>query len=251
MALGASALVLGISVWAGAWSASSAFASPASGSTVQGAANAKFGEILVDVQGLALYTYAKDHGGISTCTGACAQAWPPLTVPAGTTPTAGAGVPGALAASLQADGSYQVTYNGDPLYTFVGDATPGQVTGNGVAGFSVVTLPTSVPSSTTTPSTMPAAPAPTTTPTVTAPPTPLSTAPAAPSARAASAPPSASTVPSEQAGTLAMTGPGVALLWTVAGGTLMIAIGGGLLARWGSRRRASSRRAKRLHEAAP
>jgi len=89
---------------------------------------------------MALYTYGPDqgHNGMSTCTGGCLQAWPALTVPAGAVPTGGTGVTGTLAAVKQANGTYQVTYNGSPLYTFVQDSAPGQVTGNGVAGFSVV-----------------------------------------------------------------------------------------------------------------
>ena len=88
---------------------------------------------------MALYTYAPDqgHSGMSTCTGSCLQAWPALTVPSGTVPTGGTGVTGTLAAVKQANGTYQVTYDGSPLYTFVQDSTPGQVTGNGVARFSV------------------------------------------------------------------------------------------------------------------
>jgi hypothetical protein len=75
--------------------------------------------------------------------GPCAQAWPALTVPAGTTPHGGPGVNGTLATAKQSDGSLQVTYNGALLYTFVSDTSPGQVTGNGVAGFSVAKPSTS------------------------------------------------------------------------------------------------------------
>ena len=119
-------------------------AAPAgSGGGAQGAtvkvATTNVGKALVTSTGMALYTYGPDHGAaMSTCTGACIQAWPPLTVPAGTTPHAGAGVSGALGTSKQSDGALQVTYNGNLLYTFLSDSSPGQVTGNGVAGFSAV-----------------------------------------------------------------------------------------------------------------
>jgi len=87
---------------------------------------------------MALYTYGPDHGATqSACTGPCSQAWPPLTVPSGTTPAAGTGVPGVLGTARQSDGVIQVTYDGHLLYTFQSDSSPGQVTGNGVAGFSV------------------------------------------------------------------------------------------------------------------
>ena len=116
-------------------------ASPASAAagTVKVASTPGFGNVLVDSAGMALYTYGPDKGrnGVSNCSGSCAQAWPPLTVPAGTTPTRGTGVTGTLSAVKQVNGAYQVTYDGSPLYTFVQDTTPGQVTGNGLAGFSV------------------------------------------------------------------------------------------------------------------
>ena len=79
-----------------------------------------------DAEGFALYTFPSDHNGMSTCTGACVSVWPALTVPAGTTPTAGTGVTGTVASVLQANGTYQVTYNGSPLYTFVGRHAAGR-----------------------------------------------------------------------------------------------------------------------------
>jgi len=90
-----------------------------------------YGAILTDSSGKPLYTLS------GSCTGSCASAWPALTVSASTKPTGGTGVTGTLKAVKQADGSYQVTYNGSPLYTFVQD-TSDHVTGQGVAGFSVV-----------------------------------------------------------------------------------------------------------------
>jgi predicted lipoprotein with Yx(FWY)xxD motif len=103
--------------------------------------NPTFGNILIDSAGKALYTYGPDkgHNGKATCTGACLVAWPPLTVPAGTTPTAGPGVHGTLAAVKQVDGVYQVTHDGLPLYTFASDPAAGQVTGSGIGGFAVAT----------------------------------------------------------------------------------------------------------------
>jgi len=83
-----------------------------------------------------LYTLAAG----TSCTGACAQAWPLLTVPAGTTPKAGAGVTGTLGTTMSGS-DLVVTYNGKDLYTFLSDS-PGQVTGDGVAGFSVVKVST-------------------------------------------------------------------------------------------------------------
>ena len=56
---------------------------------------------------------------------------------------------GTVASSTQSNGTVQVTYNGAPVYTFVGDTTPGTVTGNNVSGFFVVKV-APVPSTTTT-----------------------------------------------------------------------------------------------------
>lgn len=89
-----------------------------------------YGAILTDSSGKPLYTLS------GTCTGSCAAAWPALTVSGSAKPT-GTGVTGTLSTVKEADGSNQVTYNGSPVYTFVQDSS-GHVTGQGVAGFSVV-----------------------------------------------------------------------------------------------------------------
>ncbi len=107
------------------------------------------GRILVDARGYALYTYGPDGRDRSTCTGSCLAAWPALTVPAHERPT---GVPG-LGAFARAKDVRQVAWRGHPLYTYVGDTRPDEVTGNGVAGFHVVVL--SAPRHTTTTTTHP------------------------------------------------------------------------------------------------
>jgi len=106
--------------------------------TVKTTTSAKFGTILVNSAGMALYTYGPNDGGtVNKCLGPCLTAWPAVTVTAGTTPTLATGVTGTLATAKQSDGTLFVTYNGQLLYTFVSDTTAGQVTGNGVAGFTV------------------------------------------------------------------------------------------------------------------
>ena len=101
------------------------------------------GTILVNSNGMALYVYGPDHGAaLSTCRGTCLQQWPPLTVAARSTPTAGAGVTGTLGTAPQPDGILQVTYNGNLLYLFLSDTTSGRAAGDGVAGFSVATVST-------------------------------------------------------------------------------------------------------------
>jgi D-xylose transport system substrate-binding protein len=106
-------------------------AAAAVGPTVQTAQNATLGEILVNDQGMTLYTFKNDTPGVSNCTDACAQLWPPLTVPAGEQPTLASGVPGSLGTITRSDGSTQVTYNDMPLYTFAQDTQPGDTQGQG------------------------------------------------------------------------------------------------------------------------
>lgn len=87
----------------------------------------------VDSAGLTLYEFQKDtaNSGTSACTGGCATNWPPLTVPAGTTPTGGEGVDG-LGVITRDDGSMQVTYDGMPLYHFATDKAPGDENGKAI-----------------------------------------------------------------------------------------------------------------------
>lgn len=104
----------------------------AQGEAVKVGGNAALGNFLVGANGNSLYIFLKDEPGKSTCTGACAGFWPPLTVAADTTPTAGAGVPGMLGVITRDDGGRQVTYNNWPLYFFKNDAKPGDSTGQNV-----------------------------------------------------------------------------------------------------------------------
>lgn len=92
------------------------------------------GSILTDAKGRALYLFEADKGPTSTCTGGCAQMWPPLTTPGA--PVAGADVNAALlATNPRSDGAMQVTYNGHPLYYYDGDQGPGTTAGQGNNSF--------------------------------------------------------------------------------------------------------------------
>jgi predicted lipoprotein with Yx(FWY)xxD motif len=108
-------------------------ASNASAATV-GTRKTGLGTILVDSTGRTLYLFEKDKGDKSTCSGACASAWPPLTTTAKPKPTAGVDA-ARLGTSARSDGSKEVTYNGHPLYTYAGDAAPGDTTGEGLKQF--------------------------------------------------------------------------------------------------------------------
>jgi predicted lipoprotein with Yx(FWY)xxD motif len=95
--------------------------------------HAKLGTILAfGPKKLTVYLFEADTIQRSSCTGACASAWPPVTGK----PHAGGG---AMAADLgtitRADGTTQVTYKGHPLYTFVKDKDGGDAYGQGVKAF--------------------------------------------------------------------------------------------------------------------
>jgi predicted lipoprotein with Yx(FWY)xxD motif len=87
----------------------------------------RFGRILFDGRGRAIYAFSRDlRGGRSRCHGACAKAWPVYFAKGRL--LAGKGVrQSLLGASRRGDGRRQVTYNGRPLYYYVGDKRPGQV----------------------------------------------------------------------------------------------------------------------------
>jgi predicted lipoprotein with Yx(FWY)xxD motif len=89
---------------------------------------------LTNSSGRALYLWTPDTKTKSMCSGACATAWPPLTVKG--TPTAGTGATASdLGTISRSDGTKQLTYAGHPLYYFVGDKAAGQTNGEGSKGF--------------------------------------------------------------------------------------------------------------------
>ena len=91
------------------------------------------GPILTDINGVTLYMFARDPAGTSTCNGRCAAVWPPLLTD--TDPLAPPDLGGGLDTTIRLDGSRQVTYNGVPLYRYLGDTQPGDVTGQGIDSF--------------------------------------------------------------------------------------------------------------------
>jgi predicted lipoprotein with Yx(FWY)xxD motif len=97
--------------------------------------------MLVDARGRTLYLFEQDKGRASTCYGACASLWPPVTTTG--KPQAGHGVHAALLGTTKRkDGRIEVTYAGHPLYYFAGDLKRGDLNGEGLnqfgAGWDVV-----------------------------------------------------------------------------------------------------------------
>jgi predicted lipoprotein with Yx(FWY)xxD motif len=109
---------------------------PASGASTTGitTATSSGGTFLVTSSGRAVYLWAKDTGDMSACTGACAGAWPPVTT-TGTVTASGGAKASELGTITRSDGTKQVTYDGHPLYFFVGDTGPGTASGQGSDNF--------------------------------------------------------------------------------------------------------------------
>lgn len=98
--------------------------------------DSKLGSIITDDKGMTLYIFTPDARNVSNCEGACLNVWPPVMLKTGET-LGSVGVDGSLRRSklgvaMRFDGSRQVTYNGFPLYWWVRDKTPGDVTGQWV-----------------------------------------------------------------------------------------------------------------------
>jgi predicted lipoprotein with Yx(FWY)xxD motif len=138
-AAGLAALALALSACASSGSSSGAASAPAAGASSSAPAASSSGStvnmttingvaVLTNSAGKTLYWFAPDTSTTSKCTGSCATYWPPVTGPV----TAGSGVTGTLGTITRSDGTMQATYDGHPLYTYVGDTAAGQAKGNGL-----------------------------------------------------------------------------------------------------------------------
>ena len=135
--LGGVAAVMGVALIVAACGSSSSSSSsvaansaPSSNSSVSGiaisTAKGTGGMYLTGASGRAVYLWVADTGDRSSCSGACAKYWPPVVTKAG--PTAAGGVQASdLGTITRSDGTKQVTYNGHPLYYFVGDTSSGHL----------------------------------------------------------------------------------------------------------------------------
>jgi predicted lipoprotein with Yx(FWY)xxD motif len=84
--------------------------------------------ILTNAQGFTLYWFALDTPTRSRCDGSCTAYWPPVTG----SPTSAPDVDGTLGTIPRGGGVRQATFDGHPLYRYVGDAAPGEANGNGI-----------------------------------------------------------------------------------------------------------------------
>jgi predicted lipoprotein with Yx(FWY)xxD motif len=97
--------------------------------TLTTAHNKTWGTILTLSNGTVVYRLTTDPKNKSVCSGACPKIWPPVTLAAGQRKPAGNGLSG-LGTITRSDGTHQVTFNGIPLYRYIGDHKAGQATGN-------------------------------------------------------------------------------------------------------------------------
>jgi predicted lipoprotein with Yx(FWY)xxD motif len=96
--------------------------------------SSRYGRMLFDGNGRALYLFTRERTSRSRCYGDCAKAWPPFFTKG--KPKARSGVKSSLLGTTRRrDGRLQVTYGGHPLYYYVTDRKPGQVTCQDVAEF--------------------------------------------------------------------------------------------------------------------
>ena len=118
------AVLLGVSVAAAGPSPTSA----ASASPLVNTVEINGVSVLTNARGFTLYWFVPDTPTKSVCYGTCAAYWPPVTE----RPVAGPGVTGKLGTIRRSGGVLQASYDGHPLYTYIGDSAPGQANGNNI-----------------------------------------------------------------------------------------------------------------------
>jgi predicted lipoprotein with Yx(FWY)xxD motif len=88
-------------------------------------------DLLLTNKNFALYYYKPDTAFKSTCTGQCAQDWPPVLATQGMmTVSSSVPLPKQLAVRQTPNGA-QVFYDGHALYTYAADTQPANATGRG------------------------------------------------------------------------------------------------------------------------
>jgi predicted lipoprotein with Yx(FWY)xxD motif len=100
------------------------------GSTIS-VAQTPVGKALVDANGRTLYLFVGDTPNVSRLSVAGRAVWPPFT--SATLPAATGGVSATGIGTIS--GTHQITYQGHPLYYYVGDKAPGQIAGQGLNEF--------------------------------------------------------------------------------------------------------------------
>ena len=100
--------------------------------TVSLSSSKDLGKFMVGKDGKTLYSFTPDPVNDSVCYDKCATAWPPLTVKTADAFVPGLYLPGKFNTITRADGTLQVTYNGQPLYYYAKDQAIGDTVGENV-----------------------------------------------------------------------------------------------------------------------
>lgn len=103
-------------------------------SAVVRVASTSLGRVLVDRRGHTLYMLTADRPQHSTCNAQCLQYWPPVAVPKPMQHKL-PGITARIGSTRLVSGGRTLTANGWPLYTFIKDMKPGDVTGQRVRTF--------------------------------------------------------------------------------------------------------------------
>jgi predicted lipoprotein with Yx(FWY)xxD motif len=108
----------------------------------------RMGRVLTNQKGFTLYRFDNDTADppASNCADKCAKLWPPAVTDS--TPELD-GVDSNLVDTItRADGGKQITINGWPVYTYIGDKKPGTWKGQNVGGTWFAIAPTGKPNKT-------------------------------------------------------------------------------------------------------
>jgi predicted lipoprotein with Yx(FWY)xxD motif len=137
------AAIVAIAAAAGGGSSGGAYGSSATAATPTGAGPTSAvstrtgddGTYLVDGNGRALYLFEADKPNVSKCDSGCQSIWPGFKAGAKPPVAKGGALAGKLGVTSSAQGDRLVTYNGHPLYYYVGDKAPGNMNGQGLDQF--------------------------------------------------------------------------------------------------------------------
>jgi predicted lipoprotein with Yx(FWY)xxD motif len=93
------------------------------------------GNILVNRGGHTVFVFTRDSRNHDRCAAiaGCTGIWPLVSTSG--TPTLGPGVKRSLVGTIKVAGTRQLTYAGHPLYTYIGDAGPGDTSYAGQSQF--------------------------------------------------------------------------------------------------------------------
>ena len=140
MMVGVPLLAVATAACGGSSSASSTGSGGGTGTTTAGSgdtlavADTSLGSVLVDGDGMTVYLLTADSPDTSSCAAQCLGDWPAVA-PATGTPKLGPGVVAKVGQTTTPDGTKILTAGGWPLYTFIQDQAPGDVTGEGVQSY--------------------------------------------------------------------------------------------------------------------